>query len=308
MPLRSSRINTALLAILCCLLWSSAFAGVKIGLQYTPPLQFAGIRFFIAGLLILPFALRKNPGYIGIVRRNSGMLLLFAFLQTFLQYLLFYKGISLIPASVSAIIIGSQPVFIAMVAHFFMPGDRMNSRKTLVILVAIAGVVLVSFGKDPSSASGTIALVGVLLMLAINFQSGISNVLIVRAGGGIPPLVISSFSMMVGGFVLFLFSLPFEDLDLNVKPLPYYLSLAWLSILSALAVSIWITLLKRPGVKVSDLNLWKFMIPVFGALLSWLLIPDEHPTLFTLLGMGLISLSLVVLNMINRKKANFKQH
>ncbi len=236
------------------------------------------------------------------------MLLLFAFLQTFLQYLMFYKGISLIPASASAIIVGSQPVFIAMVAHFFMPGDRMSIRKTLISFVAIAGVVLVSMGKDPGSATGTIALGGILLMLAINVQSGISNVLVVRGGGKIPPLVISSFSMMVGGLALFLVSLPFEELELDAKPLPYYLSLAWLSILSALAVSIWITLLKRPGVKVSDLNLWKFLIPVFGAMLSWLILPNEHPAVLTLLGMGLISLSLVILNLINRKKANFKQH
>ena len=304
----SPRTNTVLLAIFCCLLWSSAFAGVKIGLQYTPPIQFAGIRFFLAGILIFPFAISINPGYFAIVRKNLGLLLIFAFLQTFLQYLLFYKGIALIPAAVSAIIIGSQPIFISLVAHFFMPGDRFTPAKILAILVAIAGVVLVSTGKDPGSASGKIALAGVLMMVAINIISGISNVLVAREKGRIPPLVISSFSMAVGGFALFLFSLPVERLDLGPKPPPYYLSLAWLSILSALAVSIWITLLKRPGVKVSDLNLWKFLIPVFGAFLSWLLLPGELPTAATVLGMGLITLSLLVLNFVNRKKSNFRVH
>ena len=47
--------GTIFLAIIACLLWSSAFAGIKIGLRYTTPLQFAGIRFMLAGLLILPF-------------------------------------------------------------------------------------------------------------------------------------------------------------------------------------------------------------------------------------------------------------
>ncbi|MFW5877888.1 MAG: EamA family transporter, partial [bacterium] len=49
-------ISTNFLAIIACLLWSTAFVGVKIGLEYETPLQFAGERFFISGLLILPFS------------------------------------------------------------------------------------------------------------------------------------------------------------------------------------------------------------------------------------------------------------
>ena len=130
-----TRLNTALLAIISCLLWSTAFAGVKIGLEYATPLQFAGTRFFIAGVLVFPLAYRVNPGYFRIVRSNLKLILLFAFLQTFLQYTMFYTGINLIPAAVAAIVIGSQPLFIAMVANFIMPGDRMTFSKTLVILL-----------------------------------------------------------------------------------------------------------------------------------------------------------------------------
>jgi len=72
------------------LLWSTAFAGVKIGLEYATPLQFAGTRFFIAGLLVFPLAYRFNPRYFRIVSDNLKLILLFAFLQTFLQYTMFW--------------------------------------------------------------------------------------------------------------------------------------------------------------------------------------------------------------------------
>ena len=296
-----SRLNTILLAILSCILWSTAFAGVKIGLEYTTPLQFAGTRFFISGLLVFPLALRINPSYFRIVRDNLKMILLFAFLQTFLQYTMFYTGINMIPGAVAAIVIGSQPLFIAIVAHFMMPGDRMTMVKTMVILFGIMGVVLVSFGKDPNSVTGSIALIGILLMLGINVLSGFNNVLIASEKGKIPPLVISSASMAIGGSALFLFSIPIEGLQIAPKPLPYYLSLGWLSILSAVAISIWVTLLKRPGIVVSDLNLWKFLIPVFGAVLSWILLPAEQPAPITLAGMMIIASSLVILNLVHRK-------
>jgi len=297
-----SRYNTAVLAIISCLLWSSAFAGVKIGLLYASPLQFAGTRFFISGLMVLPLAIRINPGYFRIIRNNLKLILLLAFLQTFLQYTLFYTGINMIPSAVAAVVIGSQPLFIAMVAHFMMPGDRMTRVKTLVIFVGILGVVLVSFGKDPESITGNIATLGIVFMLLINVISGFSNVLVASEKGKIPPLVISSASMSIGGAALFLFSIPFEGLQFEPKPVPYYLSLAWLSILSAVAISTWITLLKRPGIVVSDLNLWKFLIPLFGAILSWILLPAEHPEPVTIAGMLIIASSLIILNLVNRKK------
>jgi len=298
-----SRFNTALLAIISCLLWSTAFAGVKIGLAYATPLQFAGTRFFLAGLLVFPLAYRFNPGYFRIVRSNLKLILLFAFLQTFLQYTMFYTGINLIPAAVAAIIIGSQPLFIALVANFLMPGERMTLSRTLVILLGIAGVALVSFGKDPQSATGHIAVAGILLMLGINLLSGFSNVLVAKEKGMIPPLVISSSSMILGGAALLIFSLPLEGIHFEHKPSIYYISLTWLSLLSAIAISIWIILLKRPGIKVSDLNLWKFLIPLFGALFSWILLPGEKPQVLTSAGMFFITLALVISGLLKRKKA-----
>lgn len=298
----NSRFNTALLAIISCLLWSTAFAGVKIGLQYTTPLQFGGTRFFIAGLLVFPLAYRINPGYFRIIRHHLKLILLLAFLQTFLQNTMFYNGIYKIPAAVAAIIIGSQPLFIALVANFFMPGERMTLTKTLVILLGIAGVALVSFGKDPQSVTGHIAVAGILLLLGVNIVSGLSNVLVAREKGMIPPLVISSSSMILGGAALFLFSIPIEGIHFGSKPAVYFISLIWLSLLSAVAISIWITLLKRPGIVVSDLNLWKFLIPLFGAMFSWVLIPAEHPQPITTAGMVIITLALLSSALLKRKK------
>ena len=300
--MRHTRLNTSILAIISCLLWSSAFAGVKIGLEYTTPIQFAGIRFFIAGLLVFPLAWKINPGYFSIIRKHLAVILLLAFMQTFLQYLMFYTGINMIPGAVGAIVIGSQPFFIALVAHFLMPGDRLTVLKTGIILFGILGVVMVSLGRDPGSVTGNIALAGILLMVAINILSGFTNVLVAKEKGMIPPLVISSASMTMGGAALFLLSLPLEGAGSGPKPAPYYLSMAWLSLLSAVAISIWITLLKRPGIKVSDLNLWKFLIPLTGAILSWVLLPGEQPQVLSIAGMVVIAVSLVVLNLVNRQK------
>ena len=296
----TQRYDTTFLAIVACLLWSSAFVGIKIGLQYTTPLQFAGIRFFISGLLVLPVAIRNNARFLQIVRQNLRTILIVGFFQTFVQYALFYTGIAKVPGAIGAIIIGSSPLFIALIADRFMPDDRMNARKMFSIVFGILGVALVSIGRDRLGVAGDVALVGILILTGNNILSGFTNVYIARVKGQIPPFVLSSMSMILGGLALFLLSIPVEGWQWSAKPLAYYFSLSWLSLLSAVAISIWTMLLMRPGIKVSTLNFWKFLIPVAGAILSWLILPGESPGVISVSGMIIISLSLIILNMNNR--------
>jgi drug/metabolite transporter (DMT)-like permease len=291
----SPKIKISFQAILACLLWSSAFVGIKIGLPYTSPLQFAGIRFIISGLLVLPVAIYFNPTYFSIFRSNIKFLLYLGLLQTFLQYALFYTGIDKVPGAVGAIVIGSGPLFVAIVAHFFIPGDQMSFKKTLIILFGFSGIILVSLGRN-NSTEASIRLIGILILIGNNIISGFSNVIIAMEKKKIPPLVLSSSSMIFGGFVLFIFSIPLEGIHFEPKPAPYYLSLAWLSVLSAVAISLWVILLKKPEVVVSDLNMWKFLIPLAGAILAWTILPDESPDWVSITGMIIIASSLLFIN------------
>ena len=286
--------KTTFLAIIACLLWSSAFVGVKIGLQYHSPLQFAGIRFMLAGLMLLPVIhnfkkIRKE------VRENFGFVLLIAFLQVVLQYSFFYLGVNLVPASISAMIVGSSPLFVAIVAHFTIANDRIDWIKMVSILLGITGVAIITLGRKSIPSGAEIALLGVVYHLVNNLASGITNVVVARKKQSISPLVLTSSSLFVGGLFLLVISLPFEGLPQKAFPPEYFVALAWLSFLSAAAISIWNTLLRRPLVKVSELNIWKFLIPVSGAILSWVILPNESPDVISVSGMILIGLSLVIL-------------
>jgi len=292
--------NTTFLAILACWLWSTAFAGVKIGLEYHTPFQFAGIRFFIAGIII--FLLIGKPHYFfRQVKANLKILLLVSFIQVFMQYALFYSGLNLIPGSLGAMIIGSSPLFVAIVAHYSFYNDKMTPLKTLSILIGVAGIAVITLGRTKVEIKGEFELMGIALLLINNLVAGYANVLVSKTPRHISPLVMSSTSLSVGGLMLFLVSIPVEGIQMGPFPPKYYLALGWLSFLSAAAISIWYTLLKRPGVKVSLLNVWKFLIPVSGAILSWIILEDEQPDYMSIIGMIIIAFSLLALNYSNRQ-------
>ncbi len=290
--------GTVFLAIIACLLWSSAFAVIKIGLRYTTPLQFAGIRFIISGLMVLPLVGPLTTA-IHYIQDNFRLVLLIAFLQTFVQYSLLYSGLNLIPGAFGAIIIGSGPLFVALTAHFLMPDDRLTLPKLGIIFMGIIGIAMVSLSHASGKGTGNLILIGILLLFLTNINAGFTNVIIARDAKHIPPLVLSSSALIFGGLLLFLTSIPVEGFKLTNPPAEYYFSLGWLSFLSATALSIWFSLLQRKGVKVSDLNIWKFIIPVSGAILSWILVPNESPDIISVAGICTTALALILFNREN---------
>ncbi len=295
--------STTFLAIVATWLWSTAFAGVKIGLQYHTPLQFAGARFFLSGLMIILFT-GNFTKYFREIKNNLSLVIKLSLVQIFIQYALFYSGINLIPGALAAMIIGSSPLFIAVVAHFSFKNDKMTFLKTISILIGVAGIAIITIGRTKVEMKGEYELLGIGLLLMNNIAAGYANVLVSKSPGTISPLTLSSSSLIIGGLLLLMVSIPVEGIGTGPFPTVYFAALGWLSFLSAAAISIWFALLKRPNVKVSILNIWKFLIPVSGAILSWILIENEHPDLISIIGMIIIASSLLILNFSNPKKSS----
>jgi drug/metabolite transporter (DMT)-like permease len=130
-----------------------------------------------------------------------------------------------------------------------------------------------------------------------NVAGALGNIMVARHRAELDPVFLNSAQLFIGGMGLWILSLILEVQPSLSAPWIYYAALSWLAFLSAAAFSIWFILLRRPGVRVSELNLWKFLIPVCGALLSWLLLPEEQPNLWPVVGMLCIAAAIVFYNL-----------
>jgi drug/metabolite transporter (DMT)-like permease len=285
--------NTVFWAIIACLLWSTAYAGIKLGLQFDTPFHFAGIRFIISGLMILPFTVKPSV-YLAMIRNNWRVVAWVTTLQIVVNYSLFYQGLNLVPGALGAVVYGAQPLIIALVAAVMHKDDKLTRRKIITIIFGISGVILISVGRQAFRLGTGLEILGVLMLLTGNVATAGSNVIISLKSKEINPYVLSSSSLFLGGVILYFVSIPLEVRHEGPLPVKYWLILLWLSFMAASAFSIWYNLLQRRGVKVSELNLWKFINPVTGAILSWILIPDEHPEWLTVSGMIIITASLIM--------------
>ena len=297
----NSKGNTIFWAIIACLLWSTAYAGIKLGLKYDTPFHFSGIRFIISGLIILPFTVKPST-FIRMIIDNWKVVAWVTFLQIVVNYSLFYHGLNLVPGALGAVVYGAQPLIIAIVAAVMHKDDKLTRKKILTILFGISGVIFISAGRQAFKLGTALELVGIVMILVANVATGISNVMISLKSKDINPFVLSASSLFLGGIILYLISIPVEGRPKGPMPMEYWLILAWLCFMAASAFSIWYKLLQRPGVRVSELNLWKFITPVSGAGLSWLLIPDEHPEWLTISGMIIITVSLIIYYTNNKEE------
>jgi drug/metabolite transporter (DMT)-like permease len=301
----NSKGNTIFWAIVACLLWSTAYAGIKLGLKYDTPFHFAGIRFIISGIMILPFTV-KPSAYLEMIRSNWKVVAWVTTLQIVINYSLFYQGLNLVPGALGAVVYGAQPLIIALVAAIMHKDDRLTQKKIITIIFGISGVILISVGRQAFKLGTALELIGVLMLLIGNVATGVSNVIISIKSKKINPFVLSSSSLFLGGVILYLISIPVETRPSEPLPAKYWMILLWLSFMAASAFSIWYKLLQRPAVKVSELNLWKFINPITGAILSWLLIPDENPELLTISGMVIITLSLIIYYTNKKESASLR--
>ena len=292
-----NNFDIILRAIAACLLWGSAFAGAKIGFQYADPIYLSGMRFTLAGMLLVPVMLIKKVDFRGALKHWKFMLA-FAFIQTFLQYGLFFMGLDKVPAATAAIIIGAGPLFVAIMAHLTLENDKMTLRKVVAIVLGLSGVIFISTTKGEYLSNDPSFYTGVGLLLLSNIIGSYTNIMVVKKKSyNISPIALTSFANFTGGIMLLVTAFIVEKPEIKIYPPEFYAALLWLAFIPAAAFSLWYGLLQRPGVKVSELNMWKFMVPVSGVVLSWILLPDEKPDWASTLGIVIITAALLLLQL-----------
>lgn len=283
-----------LYAILASVLWAIVNPFIKQGLSYDfSPMNFAGIRFTTVGILL--FAYTWHRGMWKEIRQHSRLFLNLILINMFMGYTAFYFGVDFVSGAISSIIMGMTPLINVLLAHLLASNDRLNGHKIASLAISLIGLLLiVGMGSDgePMDWKGISGIM--LLLLSIIFQ-GYSAISVSEDKGKVNPIFLNAVQMFFGGLMIYLVGLSTEGYHSFIgKPSGFYVSLGILVFISVFAFSFWFIALQCKGTKVSDINMCRLINPLLGALLSWMILPDEYPTFSTVAGMIIIVSSLVI--------------
>ncbi len=283
--------NVGLFLVLAAL-WGSAFVAIRAGLEYFPPVLFAALRYDVAGVLMLAYAVatvdRWRP-------RDRGELLLVAVGATLLiaaYHAFLFVGQQHATAAAAAIVVSLSPVLTTGFARALLPADALSPAGVAGLLVGLAGVAVIA-RPDPSNLLATDS-VAILLVFCAAVAFALGSVLTRTLEASLPIETLEAWSMLGGAALLHVVSIALgEPLEPSAWIHPEAVgALAYLALgASAIGFLLYFDLLERLGAV--EINMVSYVAPVFTAITGWLYL-GEVIDAATVVGFALIAVGFVL--------------
>jgi len=181
--------------LILCGIWGSTWLFIKLGLNDLPPLTFAGIRFLCASSILVAIIFARGVRW---PRKRSEWLVIaiVGWLQFSLNYGLVFWGEQRIPSGLAAVLQSTFPAFGLVIAHFYLPEERITPKKVMGVLLGVIGVGIVF--SDQLSFAGKAALAGSVALVLSAVCGSYGNVLVKAYGTQIDPFVLAAGQMVCG--------------------------------------------------------------------------------------------------------------
>lgn len=258
-----TRWTWAGLAVLSAL-WGAAYLAIEVALRGFPPTLVVLGRVALALLILLPIGLRR--GVLGAVLRHPWWVLAAALIQSTAPLLLLTFGQQQLSSSLTGILIGAQPLFVAVLAIRFDPDERpQGARGVIGLLLGLAGLVLI-FGVD--LRGGERFLLGGVLVVGAALCYAIGALLIHRKLAEVEPLAVATAAMATSTTVLLLPGLlAIPDAQPTVSSMLALILLG--TVFTAATLTLFYGLIARSGPATATLAF--YLSPGFTVVFSWLI-------------------------------------
>src|SRR3954469_706001 len=279
---RDWRIPVAWLTL--CIVWSSTWLAIKIGLRDLPPVSFVGIRFVIAVAVLL--LVSAGRGDLLPKRRSDYLVLALTGVMMFaLNYPLLFWGEKYVSSGLAAVLQASIPIFGMIFAHFMLPDEPIRWQRMLGAMIALGGVALIC-GRL-LDRGGLMAFWGGLGIVFGAAMAAFSNVVLKRRAIELAPAMLAAWQMIFG-------VIPLVALQLIVDGNPLHLHWtmsAWLCLLYLAIIGSSLTFLLLywllPRMTVTNLQTISLITPPGAVAIGWLL-GGEAFSLLSLAGAGFV--------------------
>ena len=182
------------------LIWGTTWAAIRIGLQGIPPFTGVALRFALAAVVLM--AVSRMLGLpLGSSRRERSLWVVNALLSFSISYGVVYWAEQWMPSGLAAVLFSTFPLFVAGMAHFWLPGERLTLAGLLGITLGFVGVVTI-FSEDLTAISGMEVRRASILFLISPLVSALANVVIKRWGTGVHPMSLTAVPMAMTAILM----------------------------------------------------------------------------------------------------------
>jgi len=265
-------VKARIVWLILCGIWGSTWLFIKLGLADLPPLTFAGIRFVLASLILSMLILARGVRWPR-ARTDWILIAIVGLLQFSLNYGLVFWGEQYISSGLAAVLQSTFPAFGLVIAHLYLPYERLTTVKVIGVLLGVVGVVVIF--SDQLAIAGQMALLGSIALVLSAFFGSYSNVLVKAYGTQIDPQVLAAGQMVCGFPPLLLLGIATEG-----NPLRFHwtgmalVSLAYLVIVgSVIAFALYYWLVRH--MDVTKTMLIALVTPVVAVVIGMIVLHEK---------------------------------
>ena len=270
--------------------WGSAFAVVKVGLGYSPPVLFAGLRILIGGLAMVVAALLWGGSHN--VGRDWPVFLLLALYNAVLFIGLQTYAILHLPSGSAAVLVYLQPILVGVLAWLIL-GEPLSTAKIVGLLLGFSGIVAVSI-ESISGGTNAVSPAGVIFGAASALFWALGTVYFKKYEERISTLWAVALTFLVGGVVLTALGLVVEGWREVSWTGEFVASLLYSGLVGiSLAWVIWFALV-RAG-EASRVAAYIFAVPLTAVLIGVVFL-DEPLGYALLVGAALVVSGIYLVN------------
>lgn len=295
MPSRTLLIAAASLLVL---IWGTTWAAIRIGLEGIPPFTGVALRFGLAGLVLLALVPILRVRF-SLDRRELTLWAVNGILSFTVSYGIVYWGEQYVPSGLASVLWATFPLWVALLAHVWLPGERLTVRSSVGVLAGFAGVSVIfsedlsrlRLGEGASAGSVSVAAAAAVILLS-PMSTAVANVAVKRWGKGLHPLSLTAVPMLLTGAVMGALAAAVEDfstVQFTTRSVGawLYLSIAG----SAVTFTVYFWLLSQ--MTATRLSLITYAIPVVAVLVGTIFL-DEPITGRVLAGSALVVVGVAV--------------
>ena len=284
-------------SLMAMLLWGSAIPLIKLtylhaGILPDDPggkIFIAGIRFFMAGLLTYIYFFLFNKEKVERDKINFKFIIILALIQTTLQYSTYYIGLSNTLGSLAAVIQASNAFITVIISVILIADEKLTARKVAALIIGSIGLLIINL-KDAGSFH--FKLTGEGFILIATTLNALASVLIRKYGRDQNSFLMTGTQFLLGATPLIIIGALTHTSLVNFD-LKLFLMLSYGAFISATSFTIWTSVLQAHSA--SEFGVYKLFIPIFGTILSVLVLGEEL-TIYIILGLIFVLLGAVVLN------------
>lgn len=264
-----------IVAVLCQALWGIVFPVIKKSYELFsisgvgPTLLFAGIRFTIAGIILILLDAAKEKKFPILSRKEYSSVFLLGSIQTGITYAFQYIAMMKASSINCSILNGTSVIFSTIFAGILFKDDRITLKKVIGAIIGFGGVSL-CFLWGGKLEGFTLRGEGLQLLSIMCFVFGSNLSRIVSKG--IKPLVVSGYNLLIGGVELLVLGLALGG-RLENGGVMGYSCLLFLSLTSCICLYLWTALINANTV--SKIAVFHCVNPITGAIAASLLLGEN---------------------------------